>query len=73
VNAKILYPGKEDFTPKNRIRIFNEIKNSNRDAVIPTHDRFGKIPQSSEIQKQILEKELYRVDGKSGVDFGTEN
>ena len=27
-NAKILYPGKEDFTPANRQKIFNEIKNN---------------------------------------------
>jgi N12 class adenine-specific DNA methylase len=30
-HAKILYPGKEDFTPKNRVKIFNEIKNNNFD------------------------------------------
>ncbi|MDR0384895.1 MAG: DNA methylase, partial [Prevotellaceae bacterium] len=61
-NAKILYPGKEDFTPKNRVKIFNEIKNNNFDAVILTHDQFGMIPQSPEIQKQILEKELDSVE-----------
>jgi N12 class adenine-specific DNA methylase len=61
-HAKILYPGKEDFTPKNRMKIFNEIKNNNWDAVILTHDQFGMIPQSPEIQKQILEKELYSVE-----------
>ncbi len=61
-NAKILYPGKEDFTPKNRVKIFNEIKNNNWDAVILTHDQFGMIPQSPEIQKQILERELESVD-----------
>jgi N12 class adenine-specific DNA methylase len=55
LNAKILYSGKEDFTPKNRVKIFNEIKNNNWDAVILTHDQFGMIPQSPEIQKQILE------------------
>jgi N12 class adenine-specific DNA methylase len=61
-NAKILYPGKEDFTPKNRVKIFNEIKNNNWDAMILTHDQFGMIPQSPEIQKQILEKELDSVE-----------
>ena len=61
-NAKILYPGKEDFTPRNRVKIFNDIKNNNWDAVILTHDQFGMIPQSPEIQKQILEKELQSVD-----------
>jgi hypothetical protein len=61
-NAKVLYPGKEDFTPKNRVKIFNEIKNNSWDAVILTHDQFGMIPQSPEIQKQILEKELDSVE-----------
>ena len=61
-NAKILYPKKEDFTPKRREKLFNEIKNNNWDAIILTHDQFGMIPQSPEIQKQILEKELESVD-----------
>ncbi|MDR2844302.1 MAG: N-6 DNA methylase, partial [Candidatus Symbiothrix sp.] len=61
-NAKILYPGKEDFTPQKRVKIFNDIKNNSWDAVILTHDQFGMIPQSPEIQKQILEKELESVD-----------
>ena len=26
-NARLLYPGKEDFTPENRLRIFSDIKN----------------------------------------------
>ena len=61
-NAKILYPGKEDFTPKNRVKIFNDIKNNSWDAVILTHDQFGMIPQSPEIQQQILQKELDCVE-----------
>jgi N12 class adenine-specific DNA methylase len=61
-NAKILYPGKEDFTPQKRVKIFNDIKNNSWDAVILTHDQFGMIPQSPEIQKQILAKELQNVD-----------
>ncbi|MDR3338991.1 MAG: N-6 DNA methylase, partial [Candidatus Symbiothrix sp.] len=61
-NAKILYPGKEDFTPKNRVKIFNEIKNNNWDAVILTHDQFGMIPQSPEIQRDILQTELDSVE-----------
>ncbi|MDR3247020.1 MAG: DNA methylase [Prevotellaceae bacterium] len=61
-NAKILYPGKEDFTPKNRVKIFNEIKNNSWDAVILTHDQFGMIPQSPEVQQKILQKELESVD-----------
>ncbi|MCK3683072.1 helicase-related protein [Maribellus sp. YY47] len=61
-NARVLYPGKEDFTPKNRQRIFNEIKNNNWDAVILTHEQFGMIPQSPEVQRDILQAELDSVE-----------
>ncbi|MDV3733952.1 DNA methylase [Elizabethkingia anophelis] len=61
-HAKILYPGKEDFTPKKRLRIFGDIKNNDWDCVILTHDQFGMIPQSPEIQKEILEIELDNVE-----------
>lgn len=61
-DAKVLYPGKEDFTPQNRNRIFNEMKNNNWDAVILTHEQFGMIPQSPEIQQSILQAELDSVE-----------
>lgn len=61
-HAKILFPGKEDFTPQKRQRIFGYIKNNDWDCVILTHDQFGMIPQSPEIQKEILEIELYSVE-----------
>jgi len=61
-NARILYPGKEDFTPKKRLRIFGDIKNNDWDCVILSHDQFGMIPQSYELQKEILQIELDSVD-----------
>lgn len=61
-NAKILYPGKNDFTPDKRVKIFNDIKNNSWDAVILTHDQFGMIPQSPEIQQKILQTELDSVE-----------
>ncbi|MBJ2126344.1 helicase-related protein [Flavobacterium sp. IB48] len=60
--AKILYPGKEDFTPAKRQRIFGDIKNNDWDCVILTHDQFGMIPQSPEMQKEILQTELNSVE-----------
>ena len=39
-NAKILYPGKNDFSKQNRQRIFNDIKNNNWDCIILTHEQF---------------------------------
>jgi N12 class adenine-specific DNA methylase len=61
-NARVLYPGKEDFIPGNRMKIFNEIKNNNWDAIILTHEQFGMIPQSPEIQRNILQKEMDSVE-----------
>lgn len=61
-NAKVLYPGKEDFTPAKRIKIFHEMKNNNWDAIILTHEQFGMIPQSPEIQRQILQAELDSIE-----------
>ncbi|MXS69921.1 N-6 DNA methylase [Flavobacteriaceae bacterium W22] len=61
-HAKILYPGIDDFTPEKRRRIFGDIKNNEWDCVILTHDQFGMIPQSPEIQKEILQVELDSVE-----------
>ncbi|UCS95212.1 DNA methylase [Echinicola marina] len=61
-NARILSPGQNDFTPAKRLRLFHEIKNNNWDCIILTHDQFGKIPQSPEIQKQIFQTELDHIE-----------
>jgi len=66
-HAKILYPGKEDFTPQKRQRIFGDIKNNDWDCVILTHDQFGMIPQSPEMQKEILQAELDSVSDNLSV------
>lgn len=65
--AKVLYPGKADFTPKKRMTIFNDMKNNNWDAIILTHEQFGMIPQSPEVQQQILQKELDSVEENLNV------
>lgn len=61
-NAKVLAPGQDDFTPAKRKRIYHEIKNNDWDCIILTHDQFGKIPQSYDIQKQILGNELSNLE-----------
>lgn len=53
-NAKVLYPGKNDFSKQNRQRIFNDIKNNDWDCIILTHEQFGMIPQALEVQEAIL-------------------
>ena len=61
-NAKILYASEKDFTAANRVRFFNDIKNNDWDCVIMSHDQFGKIPQSPELQQRILQAELDSVE-----------
>ena len=60
--AKILAPGENDFTPVKRLALFHQIKNNNWDCIIMTHDQFGKIPQSPEVQKEIFEIELDNIE-----------
>lgn len=61
-SAKLLYPGKEDFTPANREDLFSKIKNNNWDCIILTHDQFAKIPQSEETMCDIMQQELDDVE-----------
>jgi N12 class adenine-specific DNA methylase len=61
-NAKILAPGENDFTPAKRQALFHQIKNNNWDCIVLTHDQFFKIPQSPEIQRDILQAELNNVE-----------
>lgn len=61
-SAKILYPGKEDFTPVNRKEVFSKIQNNNWDCIILTHDQFSKIPQSDETMFEIFSEELQDVE-----------
>ncbi len=61
-SAKLLYPGKEDFTPANRKEVFAKIKNNNWDCIILTHDQFAKIPQSEITMMEIFSEELADVE-----------
>ena len=61
-NARILYASEKDFSTVNRVRFFNNIRNNDYDCVIMSHDQFGKIPQSPELQQRILQAELDTVE-----------
>ena len=61
-NARILYADEKSFKAENRVAFFNQIKNNDYDCVIMSHDQFGKIPQSPEMQQQILQAELDTVE-----------
>lgn len=57
-DSNVLYPTDADYTPAKRLQFFQKIQNNNWDAIIMTHDQFGQIPQSREIQLQILQDEI---------------
>ncbi len=62
-NARILMPMK-------KVILYGEpsaflsavIQNNDYDCVIMSHDQFGKIPQSEELQERILQEELDTVE-----------
>lgn len=57
-NARILYPGKNDFTTAKRKELFDQIANNDWDCVILTHDQFKRLPQNEDILKDIYRDEL---------------
>lgn len=59
--ARILFADEQSFNAENRVAFFNNIKNNDYECVIISHDQFCKIPQSPEIQQQILQAELDTV------------
>ena len=61
-NARILFADEKSFKADKRVDFFSNIKNNDYDCVIMSHDQFGKIPQSPEMQQQILQAELDTVE-----------
>ena len=61
-NARVLYASEKDFAASGRVRFFNDIRNNDWDCIIMSHDQFGKIPQSPELQQRILQAELDTVE-----------
>jgi N12 class adenine-specific DNA methylase len=60
--ARILAPNENDFSPAKRQTLFHQIKNNHWDCIILTHDQFGKIPQSPEIMREIMQAELDNIE-----------
>ncbi len=62
-SAKILAPDpQKDFTKQKRQGIFASIAANDWDAVIMTHDMFKAIPQSPQIKKGVLTRELENLE-----------
>ncbi|MEO7988597.1 MAG: helicase-related protein, partial [Chryseolinea sp.] len=62
-SAKILAPDpQKDFTRQKRQGIFASIAANDWDAVIMTHDMFQAIPQSPQIKREVLSRELENLE-----------
>ena len=61
-DAKILFAKESDYSSTNRVDFFNRMRNNDYDCIIMSHDQFGKIPQSDEIQDELLDDELQQLE-----------
>lgn len=57
-NARILAPSNKEMSSKERGEVFNDIVNNDWDMILMTHDNFKTIPQSLEVERQIIAEEL---------------
>ena len=68
---RILYATPKDFT--DRQAFFNRMKNNDYDCIIMSHDQFAMIPQSTDIQKQVMCEELEALEQALEVYGRTHN
>lgn len=61
-DAKILFATSSDYSASNRVEFFNKMKNNDYDCIIMSHDQFGRIPQSDDVQQDLIEDELQQLD-----------
>ena len=74
-NAKILYAQNKDFHESERVNFFNRMKNNDYDCIIMSHDQFGRLPQSKEVQRKIILNELKQLEDamNSAKDYNWQN
>jgi N12 class adenine-specific DNA methylase len=56
--AKILYPGKDDFTPEKRAEFMSRAVTGDWDAIIVADSQFAKIPVKPETEARFLNEEM---------------
>ena len=65
--AKILFAREKDYSGAERVNFFNNAKNNDYDCIIMSHDQFSRIPQSDEIQMQLLQDELKQLEDSLNI------
>ena len=72
--AKVLYAGAKDYSAKERVDFFNKMKNNDWDCVIMSHDQFSRIPQSQDIELEVMQDEVQQLEdamnAMEGWDWG---
>ena len=74
--ARILFAEKPEYKGMDgRADFINQAKNNDWDCVIMSHDSFGRIPQSDDIQEELLDDELQQLEDALDVieDWDWEN
>ena len=67
--ARILFARESDYSGANRTAFFNQAKNNDYDCIIMSHDQFSRIPQSDDIQLEIMQEELQQLeDSLNAID-----
>lgn len=66
-DARILYADEKSFEIKNRLKFFRNMQNNDYDCIIMSHDQFSMIPQSREVEENIMLAELDTVDANLKV------
>ena len=61
-NVRILFADEKTFSTANRVKFLRNMQNNDYDCIIMSHDQFGKIPQSRELQAEISQAELDTVE-----------
>jgi N12 class adenine-specific DNA methylase len=59
---KLLFAKEADYSAQNRVDFFNRMRNNDYDCIVMSHDQFGKIPQSAEIEEDLLDDELQQLE-----------
>ena len=60
--ARVLFATEADYSASNRVDFFNRMRNNDYDCIIMSHDQFGRIPQSDDVQLEMLREELRQLD-----------
>ena len=69
--ARVLYAKHSDYSGKECENFFNRMKNNDWDVVIMSHDQFGFIPQSEEVQADVIREELNHLNESLSALYGS--